>query len=275
MRYGIRHGDILNSIVGFVRYCAAFLFLDHFWDHEVDGSVESFMLNSIGIGVTWTLICEILFYLIFPCVMILQNSPKVLPLIFIVTLIGKGVAYAIVPHGILYPCPIAYFDTFSAGVLIGFYHKKILFSPVVTKVLAMASLCIIILYDVRVGGYSNYRYYIDILLAASFLVYVASTQKGILRVPVVGAILNIIGVNSYFIYLMHTMINFILHQPFKDFISILSRYIPKLEVLIAKNSLIIDYSRHLFVLVITVILAELFRRFVERPFIQKNKHKVF
>ena len=73
---------------------------------------------------------------------------------------------------------------------------------------------------------------------------------------------------------MHGVINYITNKPCIGLFEYLSKHIHVVKILLLKNSLTLDHIRHILVSLITILLADLFYRFVEKPFIDKNRHKV-
>jgi peptidoglycan/LPS O-acetylase OafA/YrhL len=190
LRYGIKNHDVISSIIGFFRYIASFIFINNTVARLSDQkSIENLIAYSFGAGATWTLTCEILFYLLFPCVIIFKKFVKILPILFILALIAKGIAYALLSNALisftsLYFNQFGYFDLFIIGIFIAIYHERININNTFVKIMAYVSLYTIIFPSPH-AEFISYRYYLDFVFAATCLVYVASIQKNILNFPII------------------------------------------------------------------------------------------
>jgi peptidoglycan/LPS O-acetylase OafA/YrhL len=183
----------------------------------------------------------------------------------------KAIVSRYIPLMSLYSMPLAYIDAFSMGILVGFYHDKIKLNKYVIYFFTFVALWTIIVGEIKNAW--TYRHYLQVLLSSAFLIYVATLNKNILNVPILGPLLHFIGVRSYFIYLMHFIIHFIIKTPIKYFIEFLSLQVPYLKIYMSNP--IHNFSiTHLILLIITIGLADLFYRYVEKPFIKNNKDKV-
>jgi len=253
LKFGIENNEILKAIVTFFRFILTLMLLGDPFENSIASGINHFVERSIG--VTWSLTYEILFYLIFPCIIIFKNFLRILLAFLAISFITRY------QHLLCY-------SAFSIGVLLGVYHDRIKINMLLLNVLTIANLCALIIGDAN-GGYQH-RY----LFSSAFLIYVAAMQKNILNFPVIGAVLNFIGIRSYFIYLMHNIINIIITTIFSvEHFACLYNYIPKLKILVLKDSLTIIHIKHILILIVTILLADLFYRFVERPFIEKNRHR--
>jgi peptidoglycan/LPS O-acetylase OafA/YrhL len=252
VRYGIKNHDISYTILTFFRQIATLIMLD--CPFEYIRNLKSYIANIIG--VTWSLTFEILFYLVFPCVVIFKDFQRILLLVLIIAFIACNSRF--LP-----------FYAFILGVLVAVYHEKIKLNKNVTRVITVAALYVLIISDLH--PIIESKYYSTYIIASAFLIYITSMQKNILYLPIIGPILNFIGVRSYFIYLMHNIISKILNL---SILKYASDYIPHLKLLFFKGSITLYHIQNILVLIVVIILADLFYRFVERPFIERNRHKI-
>ncbi len=270
IRAGIRDHDLYLHISAFFRFISNFVFLDN---SVCDNNLAVFpsIFQALCVGIVWTLTCEIFFYLIFPLVILLPKSPKILPQLFAATV---GIKILFLSFGWevyfreVYFVSIAHLDLFLGGVSIAIYYTKIgKLNNIVMLILTFCSLYFLTINDTGLAIATQPNMYIKHLFSAMFLVYIGSLQLKTLDLPIVGRSLHFIGTRSYFIYLMHFVTDFITRKPF----AYLATNSDQLQHLLQKGSETFDRVRHISTFIAVVVLSDLFHRFVEKPVAKKYK----
>lgn len=256
--YGVAHGMVFEAIIEYFRLVSNFFLLDNCMNNEYNHISQ---LMYWKVGVMWSLDCEILFYIIFPFIIIFKKIDVILFPIFIFIFITKSLLYPFVEFKYLYYGLLANFDFFIAGVLIAKYQKKIGLNKKLLIFLVAISIYSLIF---TTSAIENYRFYLTGMIVSVILVYTASLNLGILKLPYLGAVLHFVGVRSYFIYLMHVITYYMLE------ISILDSM--KSSFPIFQYSIFSDYLNKILFLALIVLLAGLFYKYVEKPFMQKYKN---
>ncbi len=258
LKQGIEMNQLAEYSIKLFRLIANFFILDHGMTKDLSDPINQFIYFKVG--VIWSLDCEILFYIIFPLVIIFKNFFRILPIIFIIIFFIKSILYTFVDFKYLYYGIIANFDFFILGILIGKYHHKLVFKRNIGIFFT-----IICLYTLTIASpdVEIYRAYLNGLITSGWLVYIASAQKNILTLPILGKFLHFVGKRSYFIYLMHVIIKYVL-QTTLDLIS----HDTFLKIIIIENSKISEHISNLLLLFFVLILSDLFYRFVEKPYIK-------
>jgi peptidoglycan/LPS O-acetylase OafA/YrhL len=269
--YGIKNGQLIECLIKLFRLIANFFLLDNSMNDDLSHAIDQFMYFKVG--VMWSLDCEILFYIIFPLFVIFRKLFKVLPLIFIIIFMIKSILYSFVDFKYLYYGLLSNFDFFILGILIGHHHHhKIYINKNIITFFTVICLCTIIISALDA---ETYRAYLNGLISSVWLVYIASLQKNILNFPILGRFFHFVGIRSYFIYLMHVILKYILQNPFDYLLyNLLPQYIKIFKVLATEaKSEMLDHISNIILFFVVIIIADLFYKFVEQPFIQKYKYR--
>jgi len=268
---GWQRNILPESIFGFIKYLSLFCFLDNTGTTPLYPNAVAGIMASVGASIVWTLNCEILFYLTMPFLMLFRNFRKFLPYIWLGFFLIKFIIFIFVPGAVIYFSKVTHFDEFFLGVLIALYYDKISLNSTILNIMTIAAVS-----NFAIGNPAiefSYGDYLNQLFSSGVLVYVAALQRNKLKLPYIGPMLHFVGVRSYFIYLMHLLINFVLSAPVSLLYKNLAVKYLHIQNMIDKNSATLDQFKNLVVVVVTLILSDLFYRFIERPFIEKNKHK--
>lgn len=257
IEFALTYGDITDAIFAFIKFANNLLFLE-VNDKNLTNMSNYPIPQKLVLGVTWSINCEILFYFIFPFIVIFRNFKEMLPVIVAALILFKFILTCFIPYPILHGHLFMHFDDFGVGILIGYYHKSINFNHKLLKIFLIVALINLIISSPDI----TYRSYIHALISSAVLVYIASMQQGMLNVPLLGTFLNFIGRRSYFIYMMHNIIDYFMWVPFKRLVNSFPAY--KGGVFSDQNPEIINHYRHLVVFLIVIVLSEIFYRFVER-----------
>ncbi|WP_341787406.1 hypothetical protein [Rickettsia endosymbiont of Cantharis rufa] len=158
LRFGIKNHDIFAAVESFIKYIIGLILLDNI---VADWSSLLANFRVILVGVTWSLTCEILFYLIFPFIIVFARLKNILLLLVIGTFrinIYRG-------SNEVYFSEFGHFDAFL-GILISFYNRQVNIKSKILIFLYISSLAIIFFISPRTteksGGYFH------VLLACSF-----------------------------------------------------------------------------------------------------------
>lgn len=258
LHYGIQNSNLFESIVEFFRLIANFLLLDNSMNNEYN-DINRFMYWKVG--VIWSLDCEILFYLLFPFVVAYRRINSILMPLLIIIFIIKSILYSFIEFKYLYYSLLANLDFFILGILIAQFHDKIVINKKVLILFTWVSLYTLI---VTSPAFIIYRFYLSGLMISGILVYTASTKQKILCFPILGKILHFIGVRSYFIYLMHVITKYIIEVfIIKNFDKHLTWY---------NQYVYSKYLNSILLLVFIVIMSDIFYRYIEQPYIKRNKN---
>jgi peptidoglycan/LPS O-acetylase OafA/YrhL len=257
LHYGIKNSNLFDSMVEFFRLVANFLLLDNCMNNEYSDITRLLYWKA---GVIWSLDCEILFYLLFPFIVIYKRINATLTFLLIMIFIIKSILYYFIEFKYLYYSLLANLDFFILGILVANFHDRISFNKNVLVLLTWVSLYTLIFTS---ASFEIYRFYLSGFIISGILVYAASTKQKILCFPVLGTVLHFIGIRSYFIYLMHVITQYILE------ISIVKSFN---EHFTWYNQCIYSkYLSSLLLLVFMVIISDIFYRYIEQPYIKKRK----
>lgn len=254
IRFSMEYGNLVDAVIGFIKYVNKLFFL------EVNG--EKFTNNMqypipelLVLGLIWSINTEILFYFLFPFFVILKKFKEYLPQIIIAFISLKFIICCFVSYISIHGNIFMHFEDFLLGVLIGSYHHNININQKMVRVIVTIALInIIIASEIPV-----YRTYIQALISSTILVYVAATDQGILKIPILARILNFIGRRSYFIYMMHTITDYFLWVPFKTWFNLFTSYYN----LVIDNPALINHYRHLITFLLVILLSDVFYRYIE------------
>lgn len=255
--YGLTHDVLFGGILEFFRVISNFFLLDNCMNNEYN---EISRLMYWKVGIIWSLDCEIVFYMVFPLLILFSKSDKLFLCLLLFTFICKSLLYPIVEYKYLYYSLLANFDFFVAGALIAQYHERVKIRRNVLTFLVLASFYSLVFTS---PAYMDYRFYLTGLISSIILVYASATNQGILRVPLLGTFLHFVGVRSYFIYLMHVITYYMFEISIGKYVSI---YYPELNTYWAT-----EYVVKLGFLCFITLLADLFYRHVELPYTNKYK----
>ncbi|MGX6960328.1 MAG: acyltransferase family protein [Rickettsia endosymbiont of Pentastiridius leporinus] len=261
LRFGVKNHNIFAAVESLIRYIIGFILLDNI---VADWSSPLANFRVILVGVTWSLTCEILFYLIFPFIIVFSKLKSILPLL----VIGTFIINIYSGSNAVYFSEFGHFDAFFLGILISFYNKQVNIKSKVLIFLYILSLAIIFFISPRTTGKGSD--YLHVLLACGFLVYSVTLNRDIINLSFVGKLLSFIGRRSYFIYLMHLTIAYVMRKPLNYLFTYLANYSLYLKKLILKDTKIL-HIQNIIIFFIIIICADLFYRYIEQPFIKKYK----
>lgn len=254
IKFSMEHGNVIDAVIGFIKYINKLFFL------EVNGqkftnNMEYPIPELLVLGLIWSINTEILFYFLFPFFVILKRFKEYLPQTIMALIVFKFIICCFVPYATIHGNIFMHFEDFSLGVMIGYYHHNFNISANTVRVIVSIALINIII----ASEMPIYRNYIQALISATILVYVASTDQGVLKFPIVGRILNFIGRRSYFIYMMHTITDYFLWVPFNTWSNLFASY----NNMVIDNSELINHYRHLVTFLLVILLSDLFYRYIE------------
>jgi peptidoglycan/LPS O-acetylase OafA/YrhL len=254
IRFSMEYGNVIDSIIGFIKYVNKLFFL------EVNGqrfsnNMQYPIPELLVLGLIWSINTEILFYFAFPFVAVLKRFKECLPQTIITLIALKFIICCFVPYNSIHGNIFMHFDDFFLGVLIGYYHNDINLSAKIIQIIVPIALINLII----ASEITLYNSYIQALISSTILVYIAATDQGILKFPILGRILNFIGRRSYFIYMMHTITDYFLWVPFKTWFNLFASY----TNIVINNPVLIDHYRHIMTFLLVILLADLFYRYIE------------